>query len=176
MGQLYGEFDFLLINVIEKVVPTKISTLAVMISKTDIITHEIFYSSRYENYLTAKQKEINARYIIYRIVNCVSVIWKLCHSGMVVILVNNSSCGLVVYRITTIPSWHTFVIFISRKHSLLFSIYVILSSIINAYQKQIKVIVMVERLFLTVPRGCLQFVIVVFPDHTHLLFLYDIIH
>ena len=31
-------------------------------------------------------------------------------------------------------------------------------------------LVMVERLFLTVPRGCLQFVIVVFPDHTHLLF------
>ena len=32
-------------------------------------------------------------------------------------------------------------------------------------------LVMVERLFLTVPRGCLQFVIEVFPDHTHLLFL-----
>ena len=32
-------------------------------------------------------------------------------------------------------------------------------------------LVMVEQLFLTVPRGCLQFVIVVFPDHTHLLFL-----
>ena len=31
-------------------------------------------------------------------------------------------------------------------------------------------LVMVEGLFLTVPRGCLQFVIVVFPDHTHLLF------
>ena len=31
-------------------------------------------------------------------------------------------------------------------------------------------LVMVERLFLTVPRGCLQFGIVVFPDHTHLLF------
>ena len=30
--------------------------------------------------------------------------------------------------------------------------------------------VMVERLFLEVPRGCLRFVIVVFPDHTHLLF------
>ena len=29
---------------------------------------------------------------------------------------------------------------------------------------------MVERLFLAVPQGCLQFVIVVFPDHTHLLF------
>ena len=32
-------------------------------------------------------------------------------------------------------------------------------------------LVMVERLFLAVPRGCLQFVIVVFPDHTHFLFL-----
>ena len=37
-------------------------------------------------------------------------------------------------------------------------------------------LVMVERLFLAVPRGCLQFVIVVFPDHTHLLFfLYSIV-
>ena len=32
-------------------------------------------------------------------------------------------------------------------------------------------LVVVERLFLAVPRGCLQFVIVVFPDHTHLLFI-----
>ena len=32
-------------------------------------------------------------------------------------------------------------------------------------------LVMVERLFLAVLGGCLQFVIVVFPDHTHLLFL-----
>ena len=32
-------------------------------------------------------------------------------------------------------------------------------------------LVMVERLFLVVPLGCLQFVIVVFSDHTHLLFL-----
>ena len=31
-------------------------------------------------------------------------------------------------------------------------------------------LVVVERLFLAVPQGCLQFVIVVFPDHTHLLF------
>ena len=34
-------------------------------------------------------------------------------------------------------------------------------------------LVMVEPLFLAVPRGCLQFVIVVFPDHTHLLFYYN---
>ena len=32
-------------------------------------------------------------------------------------------------------------------------------------------LVMAERLCLAVPRGCLRFVIVVFPDHTHLLFL-----
>ena len=34
-------------------------------------------------------------------------------------------------------------------------------------------LVMVERLFLAVPQGCLRFVIVVFPDHTHLLFLHN---
>ena len=33
---------------------------------------------------------------------------------------------------------------------------------------------MVEQLFLAVLRGCLQFVIVVFPDHTHLLFMIKI--
>ena len=32
-------------------------------------------------------------------------------------------------------------------------------------------LVRIERLFLAVPWGCLRFVIVVFPDHTHLLFL-----
>ena len=31
-------------------------------------------------------------------------------------------------------------------------------------------LVMVERVFLAVPEGCLRFVIVIFPDHTHLLF------
>ena len=33
-------------------------------------------------------------------------------------------------------------------------------------------LVMVEWLFLVVPWGCLRLVIVVFPDHTHLLFLH----
>ena len=32
-------------------------------------------------------------------------------------------------------------------------------------------LLMVEWLFLAVPWGCLQFMIVEFPDHTHLLFL-----
>ena len=34
---------------------------------------------------------------------------------------------------------------------------------------------MVERPFLRVPRGCLRFVIVVFPDHTRLLFVMVVI-
>ena len=33
-------------------------------------------------------------------------------------------------------------------------------------------LVMVEWLFLAVPWGCLRFVIVVFSDHTHLLFFF----
>ena len=37
-------------------------------------------------------------------------------------------------------------------------------------------LVMVERLFLAVPQGCLRFVIVVFPDRTHLLFLVENIY
>ena len=32
-------------------------------------------------------------------------------------------------------------------------------------------LVMIEQLLLAVPWGCLRFVIVVFPDHTYLLFL-----
>ena len=37
-------------------------------------------------------------------------------------------------------------------------------------------LVMVGRLFLAVPLGSLQFVIVVIPDHTHLLFLWLLTH
>ena len=35
-------------------------------------------------------------------------------------------------------------------------------------------LVMVERLFLAVLQGCLQYVIVLFPDHTHLLFWFSL--
>ena len=35
-------------------------------------------------------------------------------------------------------------------------------------------LVMDERLFLAVPQGCLRFVIVVFPGHTHLLFFFQL--
>ena len=35
-------------------------------------------------------------------------------------------------------------------------------------------LVMVERLFVMVPQGCLRFVIAVFPDHTRELFLLSV--
>ena len=34
-------------------------------------------------------------------------------------------------------------------------------------------LMMVERLFLAVPQGCMRFLIVVFPYYTHLLFSYS---
>ena len=37
-------------------------------------------------------------------------------------------------------------------------------------------LVIVERLFLAVPWGCLRFVSVVFPDHNHLLFSIHALH
>ena len=37
-------------------------------------------------------------------------------------------------------------------------------------------LVMVERLFLAVPGGCLQFVILFFPDHTHLLIFIKLLY
>ena len=48
-------------------------------------------------------------------------------------------------------------------------IYEIKTELISLLNLSSWCLVMVEWLFLAVPRGCLQFVIVVFPDHTHLL-------
>ena len=51
-------------------------------------------------------------------------------------------------------------------------------NLLNALRERIALLnlsswclVMVERLFIAIPRGCLRFVIMVFPDHSHLLFL-----
>ena len=47
----------------------------------------------------------------------------------------------------------------------------IVSLIIDKLKLSSWCLVVVERLFLTMSRGRVRFVIVVFPDHTHLLFL-----
>ena len=59
-------------------------------------------------------------------------------------------------------------------HILLFNLYIPSLLSVNKLVALLNLsswcLVMVERLFLAVSGGCLQFVIVVFPDHTHLLF------
>ena len=55
-------------------------------------------------------------YIIYRIVKCVSLIRKLCNSGIMGTLVNNSSCWLVF---NDLQPFLCVIIFISQKYSYL---------------------------------------------------------
>ena len=58
--------------------------------------------------------------------------------------------------------------------SSLYSIAIILMvkrELISLFNLSSWCLVMAEWIFLAVPWGCLRFVILVFPDHTHLLFL-----
>ena len=94
------------------------------------------------------------------------------------------SCGIWLYWFVSIPDLYLLVtpivgvcncsMFCCTLLYVHFSIAIILMGkreLIALLNLSSWCLVMVERLFLTVPRGCLQFVIVVFPDHTHLLFL-----
>ena len=69
-------------------------------------------------------------------------------------------CNFSMFRCTLLYVHFSIAIILMGKRELLALLY--LSS---------WCLLMVERLFLAVPRGCLRFVVVVFPDHTHLLFL-----
>ena len=48
-------------------------------------------------------------------------------------------------------------------------------SLVNLISKDANLVLyfLVGRLFLPMPQGCLRFVIVVFPDHTHYFFIYQ---
>ena len=48
---------------------------------------------------------------------------------------------------------------------------IVLCFVVRYFMSILVFAIMVERLFLAVPWGCLRILIVVFPDHTHLLFL-----
>ena len=95
--------------------------------------------------------------------------WAAVRSGAVVLL-------LLTFCLLLLPLWESVIVlyFVVRYFM---SILVLQSSsmgkreLIALLNLSSWCLVMVERLFLTVPRGCLQFVIVVFPDHTHSLFL-----
>ena len=93
--------------------------------------------------------------------------WAAVRSRAVVLL-------LLTFCLLLLPLWESVIV-----NALLYLLYVHSSIAIILMGKRELIallnlsswcLVMVERLYLAVPRGCLQFVIVVFPDHTHLPF------
>ena len=98
------------------------------------------------------------------------VAWAAVRSGAVVLL-------LLAFCLLLLPLWESVIVlcFVVRCFV---SVLVLQSSwwgggLVALLGLSSWCLVVVGRLFLAVPRGCLQFVIVVFPDHTHLLFSID---
>ena len=83
---------------------------------------------------------------------------------------------LLTFCLLLLPLWESVIVLCYVVHYFI-SILVLQSSLMGKRELIALLnlsswcLVMVERLFLAVPRGSLQFVIVVFPDHTHFLFL-----
>ena len=86
---------------------------------------------------------------------------------------------LLTFCLLLLPLWESvivlcFVVRFSMSIIVLISIAIILMGkreLVALLNLSSWCLVMVERLFLAVPLGYLRFVIVVFPDHAHLLFL-----
>ena len=83
---------------------------------------------------------------------------------------------LLTFCLLLLPLWESVIVlcFVVRYFMFILQIAIILMGkreLIALLNLSSWCLVMAERLFLAVPRGSLQFVIVVFPDHTHLLFL-----
>ena len=81
---------------------------------------------------------------------------------------------LLTFCLLLIPLWESVIVLCFVVRYVYSSIAIILMGkreLIALLNLSSWCLVMVERLFLAVRRGCLQFVIVVFPDHTNLLFL-----
>ena len=78
---------------------------------------------------------------------------------------------LLTFCLLLLPLWVSVIVLCFVVHSSIAIILMGKRELIALLNLSSWCLVMVERLFLAVPRGCLQFVIVVFPDHTHLLFL-----
>ena len=96
--------------------------------------------------------------------------WAAVRSKAVVLL-------LLTFCLFLIPLWESVIVLCFVVYTF---IYVHLSvAIILMGKRELVALInlsswcpmVVGQLFLAVPRDCLRFVIVVFPDHTHLLFL-----
>ena len=77
----------------------------------------------------------------------------------------------IVTPIVGVCNWSTFCCTLLYVHSSIAIILMEKRELVALLNLSSWCLVMVERLFLAMPRGCLRFVIVVFPDHTHLLIL-----
>ena len=94
--------------------------------------------------------------------------WAAVRSGAVVLLLLN-------FCLLLLPLWESVIVLFCRTllyvHSSIAIILIGKRELVALLNLSSWCLVMVEWLFLAVPWGCLRFVIVVFPDHTHLLFL-----
>ena len=84
---------------------------------------------------------------------------------------------LLTFCLLLLPLWESVIVlcfvvryFMSILHSSITIILMGKRELVALLNLSSWCLVMVEQLFLALPRGCLRFVIVVFPDHTHLLF------
>ena len=97
------------------------------------------------------------------------VAWAVVRSKVVVLL-------LLTFCLLLLPLWESVIVLICCTllyvHSSIAIILIGKRELVALLNLSSWCLMMVERLFLAVPRDCLQFVIVVFPDHTHLLFFY----
>ena len=76
----------------------------------------------------------------------------------------------IVTPIVGVCNWSMFCCTLLYVHSSIAIILMEKRELVDLLSLSSWFLVMVEWLFLAVPWGCLRFVIVVFPDHTHLLF------
>ena len=83
---------------------------------------------------------------------------------------------LLTFCLLLLPLWETVILLcfcckLLYVHSSIAIILIVKRDLVALLNLSSWCLVMVERLFLAVPWGCLRFVVVVFPDHTHLLFI-----
>ena len=77
---------------------------------------------------------------------------------------------LLTFCLLLLPLWESVIVLCFVARYFMSSIAIILMEkreLVALLNLSSWCLVMVEGLFLAVPRGCLWFVIVVFPDHTH---------
>ena len=86
------------------------------------------------------------------------------HSKAVVLL-------LLTFCLLSLPLWESVIVLCFAVRSSIAIILMGKGELVDLLNLSSWCLVMVEWLFLALPLGCLRFVIVVFPDHTHLLFL-----